>query len=34
MTSHYPRSIRAAANGQERWAGAAPLVPKLLADGG
>ena len=34
MTGRYPSSIRATANGQERWAEAAPLVSKLLADGG
>ena len=34
MTGRYPSSIRATANGQERWADAAPLVSKLLADGG
>ena len=34
MTGRYPSSIRATANGQERWAGAASLVSKLLADGG
>ena len=34
MTGRYPSSIRATANGQEWWAGAAPLVSKLLADGG
>ena len=34
MTGRYPSSIRATANGQERWADAAPLASRLLANGG
>ena len=34
MNGRYPRSMRATANAQERWADAAPLLSKLLADGG
>lgn len=34
LTGMYPSSIRACMNGNDYWADAAPLVPKLLSDNG
>ena len=34
LTGMYPSTIHACTNGNERWAGAAPLISKLLADAG
>ena len=34
LTGMYPSAIRACGNGNVRWAGAAPLVTRLLADAG
>ncbi len=34
LTGMYPGSVRACMNGNDYWAGAAPLLPRLLADAG
>ncbi|MEZ4867207.1 MAG: sulfatase-like hydrolase/transferase [Caldilineaceae bacterium] len=34
LTGRYPSTVHGCMNGNERWAEAAPLVTKLLADGG
>ena len=34
LTGMYPDAIRACMNGNDRWAGAAPLITKTLADAG
>jgi arylsulfatase A-like enzyme len=34
LTGRYPSSVRASTNGNDSWAGAAPLVTRLLADAG
>ena len=34
LTGRYPSAVHGCGNGNERWAEAAPLVTKLLADGG